>query len=218
MSYAVAPAPGPKVRPGSVRTASTLLYVAAVLLLIVAAVSFVPVGEMQKIVKEIYADDPQMQQAASVGQTVGIVITGIIYVLIAVGLVVLGIFVGKGKQPARIITWVVSGLAVLCLGCGLAGSAVSSSFSGLGGGADAARSEELLKRIQEVTPAWVHATSLTLQIITLIAMIAVIILLALPGSNDYFRKEQQVWVPPTTPTTWPGDSTLPPPPPPAPGQ
>jgi xanthine/uracil permease len=216
MSYAVAPAPGPKVRPGSVRTASILLYVSAVLLLIVAAVSFVPVGEMQKIVKEIYADDPQTQQAASVGQTIGIVVTGIIYVLIAVGLVVLGVFVGKGKQPARIITWVVSGLAVLCLGCGLAGSAVSNSLSGLGG-ADA-RSEELLKRIQEATPAWVHATSLTLQIVTLIAMIAVIILLALPGSNDYFRKEQQVWVPPTTPTTWPGDSTLPPPPPPAPGQ
>jgi xanthine/uracil permease len=215
MSYAVAPAPGPKVRPGSVSTASLLLYVSAVLLLIVAAVSFTSLGEMQKIVNEIYADDPQTQEAARVGQIVGIAVTAIIYLLIAIGLVVLGIFVGKGKQPARIITWVVSGLAVLCLGCGLAGSAVSNSLSGLGGGD--ARSEELLKRIQEATPGWVAATTLTLQIVCLIAMIAVIILLALPGSNEYFRKEQQVWVPPTTPT-WPGDSTLPPPPPPAPNQ
>jgi hypothetical protein len=210
MSYAVAPAPGPKTRPGTVSTASLLLYVSAVLLIVSAAVSFVPVSDMQKVVNDFYADQPELQQGASLGATIAIIVTAVVYLLIAVGLVVLGVFVGKGKQPARIITWVLAGLSVLCLGCGLAGSAAQSSLSGLGGDA---QSQELVKLIQDATPGWVTAVGLVLQIIALIVMITVIILLALPASNDYFRKEQQVWVPPTAP--WPADpNNFPPPPPP----
>jgi hypothetical protein len=211
MSYSVAPAPGPRTRPGVVATASVLLYVSAVLLLVSTGVSLVPIGDMQKIINDQYANEPEnVRQAASIGAVVGPIVVGVVYVLIAVGLIVLGIFVGKGKQPARVITWVLAGLSVLCLGCGLASSAVSTSFSGLGGGAD---QEALLKAIADATPGWVTAAALVLQIISLLVMITVIILLALPAANDYFRKEQQVWVPPTAP--WPADpNNFPPPPPP----
>jgi hypothetical protein len=210
MSYSVAPAPGPKTRPGVVATASVMLYVSAVLLLVAAGVSFVPLGKMQSVITERYADRPQNeQQAAKIGAVVGPVVVGVVYVLIAVGLVVLGLLVSKGKQPARVITWVLAGLSVLCFSCTLAGSAVSSSLTGLGGAQD----QELLDALAGATPGWVTATSLVAEIILLLLLVTVIILLALPAASDYFRKEQQVWVPPTAP--WPADPrNFPPPPPP----
>jgi hypothetical protein len=212
MSYSVAPAPAARTRPGVVTTASLLLYVSAVLLLVSVGVSLVPIGDVQKIIDEKYANEPEnVRQAASIGAVVGPIVVGVVYLVIAVALVVLGILVSKGKQPARVITWVLAGLGVLCLGCGLAASGLNSSFSGLGGGG--ADQQELLDAIAGATPGWVTATGLVLQIISLLIMVTVIILLALPAANDYFRKEQQVWVPPTAP--WPADpNNFPPPPPP----
>ncbi len=195
MSYAVAQPPPAKRRPAPVGVASTLLYLCAALLLISAAVGFIPYADIRQVVTDFYANDPSRQQAASTGATIGIIITGVVYLLIAVGFVVLGSLVGKGKQPARIVTWIVAGLGVLCLGCGVAGSAISSSLEGMAGaGGD---SQELLDKIAAATPGWVQAVNLTIDVIALVVMVTIIILLALPAANDFFRKEQEVWVPPT---------------------
>jgi hypothetical protein len=195
MSYAVAQPPPAKRRPTPVGVASALLYLCAALLLVSAAVGFVPYSDIRQVVIDFYANDPSRQQAAATGATIGIIITGIVYLLIAVGFVVLGSLVGKGKQPARIVTWVVAGLGVLCLGCGVAGSAISSSLEGMAGAGG--ESQELLDRIAAATPGWVQSVNLTIDIIALLVMVTIIILLALPASNDFFRKEQEVWVPPT---------------------
>jgi hypothetical protein len=54
-------------------------------------------------------------------------------------------------------------------------------------------------------------------VLVLICLLLVIILLALPASNDFFRKEQEVWVPPTYPPVGGGYGYPPAPPsPPAP--
>jgi hypothetical protein len=138
----------------------------------------------------------------------------VVFVLIAVALVVLGRFVGKGKQPARIITWVLAGLGVLCLGCGVAAGAISSSLgSSLGSTPD---SEALTQAMADVVPEWQNTVGTVLQILSLIILVVVIVLLALPAANDFFRKEQEVWVPPTA---WPGDPSggVPPYQPPGPG-
>jgi hypothetical protein len=117
MSYAVAQPPPAKRRPGAVGAASALLYLSAALLLISAAVGFVPYSDIKQVVSDFYANDPTRQQAAATGATIGIIVTGIVYLLIAVGFVVLGSLVGKGascqdRHP------VIAGLGVLCLGCG----------------------------------------------------------------------------------------------------
>jgi hypothetical protein len=206
MSYAVVPAPA-KRRPGVVAAASALLYVSAGLLIISAVLGFIPIGEIRQVVTDYYADQPDLRDATSLAFTIGLIVSGVFYLLLAVGLVVLGVLVGKGKQPARIITWVLGGLLVLCTGCGLVSTAASGTFSGMGG----AQNEELTRKIEAATPAWLTAVSTTLSVVSLLVVITVIILLALPVANDYFRKEQQIWVPPTAyPAT---DPTLPPPPP-----
>ena len=58
---------------------------------------------------------------------------------------------------------------------------------------------------------WRHRVSdlgyQVLTVVMLLALVAVVILLALPASNEFFRKEQEVWVPPTAPDL----ATFPPP-------
>lgn len=215
MSYAAAPAPGPKTRPGVVATASLLLYAAAVLLLVSAGLGLMQIGPAKESADIVYADQPDVLSAVGSVLTIFFIAIGVIYLLLAIGLVVLGLLVGKGKQPARVITWVVAGLAVLCLGCSTASAGLTGGLGAgsMGGSGSAAESEELARLVAEKTPTWVGAASTAVVVISLIMMIAVIILLALPASNDYFRKEQQVWVPPTAP--WPADpNNFPPPPPP----
>jgi hypothetical protein len=216
MSYSVAPAPSPRTRPGVVSTASMLLYVSALLLLVSAVLGFMQVGPVKESADVVYADQPDVLSVVGTGVTIAFVVIGVIYLVLATGLVVLGLLDGKGKQPARVITWVVAGLGVLCLGCSTASAGLTKGMGlGTGNSGNAAESEELARLVAEKTPSWVGATSTTVVVISLILMIAVIILLALPAANDFFRKEQQVWVPPTV---WPGDPSLPPTlPPPPPG-
>ena len=98
---------------------------------------------------------PRSSRPPRFSTTIAIILTGVVYVLIAVGFVVLGVLVGKGKQPARVVTWVIAGLGVLCLGCGVVGSAISDSLSGMGGDAE---SQELIDRITAATPGWVNSS------------------------------------------------------------
>ena len=48
-------------------------------------------------------------------------------------------------------------------------------------------------------PDWITPVSTTLGIISLIAAIAIVVLLLLPPSNPYFRKQEPVWTPPSYP-------------------
>jgi hypothetical protein len=78
------------------------------------------------------------------------------------------------------------------------------------GGGTGPTPSEVEERIREALPGWLTPASTVVSVVAVVALIAVIILLALPASNDFFRKEQDVWVPPT----WPSEGGYPPPPPP----
>jgi hypothetical protein len=214
MSYGVVQG-GPKKRPGVVTAASSLLYFCAAVLVVTAVLSILQYGKTKEIAEEVFKDTPGAENAGSI-VAISLIAGGVFYLLLAVGILVLGLLVRKGKQPARIITWVIAGLGVLCLGCGLASSGLTSSIG------STPESKELQDRLAADIPAWQTAVSTTLNILSVLALVAVIILLALPASNDYFRKEQEVWVPPTTfPQDMSGIPPLPPPPgsqPPYPGQ
>jgi hypothetical protein len=132
----------------------------------------------------------------------------VVYAVLAVGLVVLGVLVGKGSNPARIVTWVVGGVVVLCYGCGLLSDALGPGMvNALGDTA----SQDMMEQLNAAIPGWLRASSLGVSMLILLAMITVVVVLMLPSSNAYFRKEAQVWVPPT----WPGDASGDYPPPPA---
>ena len=50
-------------------------------------------------------------------------------------------------------------------------------------------------QINAVKPSWLTPLTTTLSVIILLALIAAIILLAMPQSNAYFRKEQPAFAP-----------------------
>jgi hypothetical protein len=223
MSYPPADmTPAGKQRPATVTVASALLYLVAALQVASIAVSFLSLGVTRQVINDQFAGTPNAD-AVGTATTVAIIVAICVGVVFAVGTTVLGVLVGRGKNPARIVTWVLGGLGVLCYGCGLAGTAVSSSLtSSLSGTADP-QTEELQRRLRDAIPAWQTAVSTVSQVLFLLLLLAIIILLALPASNDFFRRDQEVWVPPTW-TPGPGGGYPPPPspgtgypPPPSPG-
>ena len=209
MSYTVTSQAG-KRRPATVTAASALLYLCALVEVVALVLSVLAFSRVSSVLNQEFAGKPEAQ-VMKTGLIIGVIIGTVIPVLFATGTAVLGLLVSKGKQPARIVTWVLAGISVLCYGCQLGGAALTSSLNGVAG-TTTPQAEAIQRRLAEAVPAWQTAVATATTVIVLLALVAVVILLALPASNDFFRKEQEVWVPPT----WPGDSGLPPvPPPPA---
>ena len=203
MSYTVANQPA-KQRPGTVTVASVLLYVAVAIQVVSIAVGALTIGRLSDAFSGELPGTQQEQDTVRTAMKVGVGIGLGFSVLFAIGWLVLAILVGKGKNPARIVTWVLAGIGVCCYGASLAGTAFQSSMSSLGGASNA-NSQQIQQRIQDALPSWQTAYSTVSTIVELLIYVVVIILLALPASNDFFRKEQEVWVPPT----YPGNPGLP---------
>lgn len=215
MSYAL-PQPRPaKVRPPVVTVAAVLLYVFAGVYLL---------GELLTL---IFGEDPRAtlrrsnpDLAVSDGVVTAAQVIGIVFALVVVAAsVVLAIFVGRGNNVARIITWSLGGLWVLCNGCSVAviglGSAVHVT--------DPQTGQDIFADMRQQTTVLDIAPALVSLVLLLIALV----LLTLPAANDFFRKQAQVWVPPMgyagpmpafpplPPATWtaPPSDQLPPAPP-----
>src|SRR6266536_2042517 len=130
------------------------------------------------------------------------VIGAVVSLLFAVGYVVLAIFDGRGRQPARIVTWALLGVSLCCGGYGLVGNA-TGGFTGYKRRVEGAPSQsELQQMLKDALPSWYQPVILLLGIIALLAAITVIILLALPASNQFFRKQEPVWEPPVPQAPW----------------
>src|SRR5690606_10842637 len=104
MSYATPPPPA-KRRPAVVTVASYLLCLVAVLQAFAAVLQLSQVGTLSEIYEEVFRDtELESQIGLTTATAVG---SAILWLLVAAGLVVLAIFNAKGKNPARIVTWVV---------------------------------------------------------------------------------------------------------------
>lgn len=201
MSYTVVPAE-PKRRPGVVTAAVALLYVVAALQLVSVGLSALTIGPIRDVYTRAYAGT-DAEQFMSTSITIGLIVGAAIGVAFAIGYVVLAVFDGRGKNPARIVTWVIAGLGVLCYSCSLASQSLGNAFSGFGRNAnqsDLPDPDVVAKQVQDAIPAWQGTLATVDTLVFLVALVAVIILLALPASNTFFRKEAEVWVPPTQ---WP---------------
>jgi len=201
VSYTVPPgaaAPAPLPRPATVTWASYLLYGLAALQVIYALMQISTFGAQSRAIEQAYADFPELHDIASVSAAIGLIVNLIIAVLFVAGFITLGVLDSKGKNAARIITWVLAGIGVCCFGVGAAGSAANSLLSGIGGtsGGQGPDPAELQRAISDALPGWFYPAATTVSVLSLLASIAVIVLLALPKSNEFFRKPQQTWEPP----------------------
>src|SRR5690349_11908686 len=125
-------APGARARPTTVTAASWLLYLIGVLQLLSVPVALLTLGPTRNAVRDAIANDPNAQSAASAIETVttiAVIVGVVIALLFAAAWIVLGMLDARGKNPARIITWVLGGIFLCCTGFGLLGNAVSGMFT-----------------------------------------------------------------------------------------
>lgn len=194
--------PGPpRQRPTVVSVSTWLLWLAAALYIISAVITLAYTGTFSDVFEEAYAGT---EAAGTEGFAVAqFVIASVLSILFGVAFAVLGIFNNKGKNPSRITTWVVGGIAICCIGGSLALTAATSGME-IEGGPDPSEIERMLG---DALPGWYDPVTMLATIGSVLAVIVSLILLALPPANAFFRKPpEDVFEPP------PG---YPPPPPPA---
>jgi hypothetical protein len=197
---AESPAPPAPVRPVQVTAAVWCLYALAVTQILSVIVAITSMGPTLDATRG-YVEGTRDGDAIIASVQIGSYFTLAFGLAFAVGLAVLAVFVNRGNQPARIISWVVLGLLLCCNGFGVLCAAAGGMLGGAGTGE--IDQKELARRIEDAVPGWVTPVNYLLLTIGIVASAAGIILLALPLANEFFRRPQQVWEPPLPGATYP---------------
>jgi hypothetical protein len=178
-------APAPSTRPTTVSTSAYLVYAAAGISLAGSLLTLVFVSRILGAYRSALADTG----AQGIESVVVFVLVGalVINLLFAAGLVILAIFNSRGRQGARVTSWVVGGLLVCCSGLGLVGNAANGMVGSTSGTAGGPSEREIQDRLAQALPNWYQPLSTTLSVLMLLTLLAALILLALPASNAYFR-------------------------------
>jgi hypothetical protein len=200
MAYAAAPVEQ-KRRPAVVTVACWLLCAAAASQVLSAIVTLSQVGATKQAYRKVFAETPMkgaedMFVAMTAASAVGFGL------LLGVGYVVLASLDARGKNPARIVTWVIAGLSICFSGCGVAMNALGPSSFGGGSANGAPSGQEIQQALNDAWPGWYQPTLTTIGVVSFVALISAVVLLALPIANEFFRKpEQPAWQPPVPPAT-----------------
>jgi len=169
-------APPPKPRPGSVTAAgimTLLLSLVSLAWAVILTIGFLMASE-ELLRSQLRRTEPgvsgeQLDTMVSLTRGLGYATAALIAIL-GIALAVLAVPVIRGSRVARILTWVATGVHVLC-GLG----AVVSAASGIRG----------------------NGFVVAVPLLTLISAVSVIILLTLPASNRYFARPLAPWQAPT---------------------
>ncbi|GIH13322.1 hypothetical protein Raf01_14940 [Rugosimonospora africana] len=187
VSYAAPGAPADS-RPGTVTTAGYVQYLVALLLVINAVLQLSVIGKLADALRQAYANStsPTPDQVATAFTAIAVV-SAVITIILAIVVAILARSIMRGSQGARITTWVLVGLSVLCL-CGGATGGFSSRFTTTSNSSGGVSSATVNHFIDQARPSWLTPVTTVVSVIGLLGAILVIILLALPASNPYFRR------------------------------
>lgn len=189
MSYAVRA----RVRPRVVTAASRLLYLLAALQALTFGASFAQNSAFRQLLADesfAQADRDALRRAMLIGILVATAFT----VAFITAYILLGVFVGKGKQPARVVTWVIAGLLLLCNICSFAGQSTTGAVQSGSDNID----PELRSRFEALSPGWYETLTSVRTVVEIVALVAIVILLARPSAHDFFRKDDLTeWSPGT---------------------
>lgn len=164
---------------------------------------------MRRVYGDLYADTTGAGTESII--VAASVIVVVINILFAAGLAILAIYNNRGRQPARITTWVLGGIYLCCSGFGLLGNAATSGMGMDTGSTSGPSASELESRLASELPGWFMPITTLLTVVVVLALLGAVILLALPAANAYFRKPQMAWDPlnpypgyPGQPQAYPG--------------
>jgi len=187
------PPSGPRTRPGSVAAVVWTQFLTAALLVVTAIAMFVAQSAVKDVTLEEVRNDPSFEGSGVTADDVGTFITitfavvAGVYLLFAIFYVILGLLNSKGKRAARVLSWILSGIALLCCGIGgLIGQVGSATYSMNG----TEYQDEMTQAIEDATPGWVAALDWITLLAFIVGSLLIIILLAVPASNEFFRKEE----------------------------
>lgn len=187
------PAPPARIRPATVTAATWLLLLVAAIYIITAILAFTQASTYMDVYREAYQGTELEDSGEFTGMATAV--GGAVFnLLFGIAFVVLALLNHRGKNPARIVTWVVGGISLCCAGLGLAlsGAMDSMQFDGQGGPDPA----EVQRMVEEAVPDWYFPLTLGALVVSILALLAVLILLALPPSNAFFRKQPPPFEPP----------------------
>ncbi|WUR60147.1 hypothetical protein OHS32_01645 [Micromonospora chokoriensis] len=196
-------------RPSIVSISSYLLYLFLACQVISLIITLSTIGKTRDALRDAYAGSTveNADQVVDVFVAFGVG-AGVLLLLLAIVLGVLALFNNQGRNGARITTWIVGGIMVCCVGGGLVSNA-AGGFAGGQASGDGPSGDEIQRRLEEALPSWVTPVSLLLNAVSLIALLAALILLALPKANEFFRKPTAAWEPPTPGVSYPGQPQAP---------
>ncbi|MFF3865776.1 hypothetical protein [Micromonospora sp. NPDC001898] len=196
--------PPARTRPAVVTISSYLLILVAAIQVIQLILTLITIGTTRDVLHDAYSGTDANGADALADFTVAVGIGGAILVLlIGIGLVVLAMLNNRGRNGARITTWVVGGIMVCCTGSSLI-SGLAGGFAGSGQtSGDAPSPEEIQRRLEQELPSWLTPVTTLLAVVALLALLTALILLALPAANEFFRKPQQGWEPPVPGAAYP---------------
>jgi len=184
---------GPKVKPGSVTAVVWTQFITAALLVVTGIAMFAVQSAVKDVVLDKVTSDPSFEGSGVTSDDVGTLITitfalvAGVYMVFAIFYVILGIFNNKGARPARILSWILSGIALACCGIGgLIGQIGQTAYTVNG----TEYQDEMTKAVEDATPGWVNALDWITLLAFIVGSLIIIILLAVPASNAYFRKEE----------------------------
>jgi hypothetical protein len=196
MAYPESSAPAaPAARPGTVTAAMYLLYLGAVIALLGAILGLATISDSRAALEEAYRGT-QAEGQEGTAVAFGVIGPAVFSLVIGALLVLLAVFNGKGKQWARITTWVVGGIYLCCVGIGLGLQNVNMG----GDGNQGPTTDAINDAMENHLPGWYLSLAVPSSIVSILAILATIVLLALPASSAFFRKPpaEPVWTPPTT--------------------
>ncbi|HLU28509.1 MAG TPA: hypothetical protein VKZ65_08730, partial [Glycomyces sp.] len=177
----------------TVTIAVWIMFLTAAVLVATAIAQFAVQGTVRDAVESQLRSDPALADAGitvdDVSTIVSIVFVGVAvaYIVFAAFYVVLGLLDNAGKRPARILTWILAGVSLAC--CGLGGligqlGAGATTYTVNGQEYD----DELTQAVEDATPGWVTVLEWISLLLFILGSLAIIILLAMPDSNAFFRK------------------------------
>lgn len=184
----VPPPQGPKERPPHVAAAVSIQFALAAVLSAAGIAVIAVSGTVREGTARWLESDPEMDGPATdfiegfFG--LGLVLEGLLWILWAAFHAVLGILNFHGKRPARILSWIQSGLSLACCGLGSLTGQIGIRYSYRDPGGD--RTDELADAMARATPNWASAMEFVALIVLILGSLAVILLLAAKESNQFF--------------------------------
>lgn len=191
--YPQSPPPGPRPRPTSVTAVVWTQILTAALLVLTAISMFAMSGAVEEVVVEEMLNDPSMAESGLTSDDIGTLMTltfaavAGVYIIFAVFYVVLALLVNKGKRPARVLSWILAGIGLLCCGVGGLIGQLGSMTTTVNG---QEYEDEMTQAIEDATPGWLTTLEWITILMFIVGSLVIIILLAVPSSNEFFRKEE----------------------------